>query len=33
MHDEITGPEPGVVTIDDFVEQLGLLRTRAGSPS
>lgn len=33
MHDDLTGPEPGIVTIDDFVEQLGRLRVRAGSPS
>ncbi len=33
MHDEITGPEPGIVTIDDFVAQLAQLRIRAGSPS
>ena len=33
MHDELTGPDAGIVTIDDFVEQLGRLRVRAGSPS
>lgn len=33
MHDELTGPDPGIVTIDDFVGQLGQLRVRVGSPS
>lgn len=33
MHDELNGPEPGTVTVDGFVEQLGRLRVRAGSPS
>ncbi|WP_323791093.1 hypothetical protein [Nocardioides sp.] len=33
MHDELTGPDIGIVTIDDFVAQLGRLRVQAGSPS
>lgn len=33
MHDEITGPVPSVGTIDDFVDELSRLRTKAGSPS